>query len=319
MRQRIRSHRTSAKRRLGQWGALFVITIAFWAIAGSSPALADYATCAWHRVSPPYLSVDVVPRGGDSSAILAHHDSAVQLFSGVAGTGLQDCGAATTSNTSYVAITDATSQSQGSVGPFQLDLRNGPFVPGYGDEPGSSDEIEFKVNFGPGFDELGLNASAAASRSIRLGKASQLGSPLINLNAAETDGYDADVTLSGIDKVLIQGSIVNDQLRADGLGQARALPRPFPVPVDINANGGDDTVVGGSASDMLRGDGCICMGSGADSVFGKLGADTLYGGDGNDKLYGGDGNDTLSGGGGQDSCIGGSGSDSFSGCESIQP
>jgi Ca2+-binding RTX toxin-like protein len=250
---------------------------------------------------------------------LAHHDSAVQLFSGVAGTGLQDCGAATTSNTSYVAITDATSQSQGSVGPFQLDLRNGPFVPGYGDEPGSSDEIEFKVNFGPGFDELGLNASAAASRSIRLGKASQLGSPLINLNAAETDGYDADVTLSGIDKVLIQGSIVNDQLRADGLGQARALPRPFPVPVDINANGGDDTVVGGSASDMLRGDGCICMGSGADSVFGKLGADTLYGGDGNDKLYGGDGNDTLSGGGGQDSCIGGSGSDSFSGCESIQP
>jgi VCBS repeat-containing protein len=66
---------------------------------------------------------------------------------------------------------------------------------------------------------------------------------------------------------------------------------------------GDDTLDGGSGSDMLLG------GNGGDSLDGGSGSDLLDGGNGNDTLSGGSGDDLLLGGNGSDSLSGGSGDD----------
>ena len=94
---------------------------------------------------------------------------------------------------------------------------------------------------------------------------------------------------------------------------------------NVIATGGDDTVTGNIADNMLQG------GGGQDSLTGGDGADTLYGQDGNDRLYGGQdgdilvgeqgndlhlgqgGNDTLLGGNGRDALRGGSGNDFLNG------
>ena len=80
----------------------------------------------------------------------------------------------------------------------------------------------------------------------------------------------------------------------------------------IMANGGDDTVYGGTGDDTIdggagqdwifAGDGNDLASGGADndSIWGDLGNDTLYGNDGDDKLIGGGGDDLLTGGTGND-------------------
>ncbi|WP_135501533.1 Hint domain-containing protein [Roseovarius aestuariivivens] len=73
----------------------------------------------------------------------------------------------------------------------------------------------------------------------------------------------------------------------------------------VNANSGDDTMLGGAATDLFEG------GDGNDSLTGAGGADILWGSAGNDTLSGGAGNDTLDGGSGADSILGGDGADSI--------
>jgi Ca2+-binding RTX toxin-like protein len=74
----------------------------------------------------------------------------------------------------------------------------------------------------------------------------------------------------------------------------------------VNCGGGDDTVVGGKASERLYG------GVGNDSLLGAGGKDSLYGDDGNDALFGGRGDDSLVGGMGSDALYGGAGNDRLS-------
>jgi Ca2+-binding RTX toxin-like protein len=111
----------------------------------------------------------------------------------------------------------------------------------------------------------------------------------------------------------------------------------------INAGIGNDSVVGGSASDTLLGDagldtlkggdGADFINGGADGdrIFGDAGLDTLQGGGGDDFIYGGadedrilgedgndyldgnDGNDFISGLGGNDTLLGGAGVDFLDG------
>ena len=69
--------------------------------------------------------------------------------------------------------------------------------------------------------------------------------------------------------------------------------------------GGDDTIVGGIANDLLYGD------DGDDELRGGAGNDLLYGGTGNDWLYGQAGDDTLVGGTGNDHLEGGEGNDTY--------
>ncbi|WP_390914860.1 Hint domain-containing protein [Pseudosulfitobacter sp. SM2401] len=76
---------------------------------------------------------------------------------------------------------------------------------------------------------------------------------------------------------------------------------------DIDAGGGNDTIIGGNGGDTLEG------GSGNDYIDGDYGDDALSGGDGNDTIIGGRGNDTITGGGGDDSLDGGLESDTLIG------
>ncbi|MEQ9639869.1 MAG: FecR domain-containing protein [Alphaproteobacteria bacterium] len=73
----------------------------------------------------------------------------------------------------------------------------------------------------------------------------------------------------------------------------------------INAQGGNDTVIGSAGSDNIIG------GDGNDSLTGNAGNDTLTGNAGNDVLSGGAGNDLLTGGAGVDNVIGGAGNDTL--------
>lgn len=93
----------------------------------------------------------------------------------------------------------------------------------------------------------------------------------------------------------------------------------------IAANGGNDTIWGGSGTDVIAaGDGndlihaggTITLGAGNDTVWGSGARDTIYagsgddlivGGPGHDVIYGGSGNDTLIAGGGTDKIVAGSG------------
>ena len=85
--------------------------------------------------------------------------------------------------------------------------------------------------------------------------------------------------------------------------------------------GGNDTIVGSIANDLLygddgddtmygyEGDDILIGGTGNDNLSGDEGDDQLDGDSGNDVLYGGYGNDTLRGGSGDDRVFGDSGND----------
>lgn len=98
------------------------------------------------------------------------------------------------------------------------------------------------------------------------------------------------------------------------------------------AQGGDDTILGGTGNDTLRGraagdgDGyysdadTIHGGSGNDLIYGGSGPgdtwdsdDTLYGEDGNDRMWGSFGSDLMEGGSGADQLRGQAGDDTLSG------
>ncbi|WP_172633601.1 calcium-binding protein [Sulfuricurvum kujiense] len=91
----------------------------------------------------------------------------------------------------------------------------------------------------------------------------------------------------------------------------------------VDALGGDDTVITGTAADMLHGgsgndtlrssagDDTLYGDAGSDTLYAGIGNDTLSGGDGADTLYGENGNDTLAGNGGNDTLSGGLGNDTY--------
>lgn len=79
------------------------------------------------------------------------------------------------------------------------------------------------------------------------------------------------------------------------------------LPSIAYGNDGNDTLIGGSNDDELRG------GDGDDVLVGRDGDDELHGDYGNDSLSGGDGNDDLRGWYGDDALDGGDGDDYLSG------
>jgi Ca2+-binding RTX toxin-like protein len=84
----------------------------------------------------------------------------------------------------------------------------------------------------------------------------------------------------------------------------------------IQAERGNDVVIGSSGSDYINGgDGndTLSGAAGMDLLEGDRGADTLNGGDNNDQLSGGDDNDTLNGDGGNDQLNGDQGADILNG------
>ncbi len=94
-------------------------------------------------------------------------------------------------------------------------------------------------------------------------------------------------TVANTSLIQVFGQAGNDQISLDEANGA--LPS-----ANLFGGAGNDTLVGGSANDML---------------FGQLGNDTLLGKGGNDFLFGGAGNDTLTGGTGNDQVFGEAGND----------
>ena len=118
-----------------------------------------------------------------------------------------------------------------------------------------------------------------------------------------TDGTDT-ITFSEIERFTltdhddsVDGSVVWDGVGGDNPG------------IDVEAGGGNDTIIGGNGGDTIDG------GTGNDSIYGDYGDDSLIGGDGDDTIHGGTavGNDTILGGDGNDSIDGGSQADTLHG------
>lgn len=211
-------------------------------------------------------------------------------------------------NVATITNTDRISILAGA-GDQELNINwNGQgFRPGVTNEAGDSDEIEFSISLGPGTDELYISLPSIPD-TVRAGKSSgAYVAGRVNLNAAETTGVDADITLVvGIEGVSINGSGGNDILSgAGGAGTGDA----FTIPLTLYGHIGNDTVTGGTASDTLEGaDGndILTGGASGDDINGGPGSDTLKGGSGPDVLYAVDGvlgNDEVYGGTGVDTCL----------------
>jgi Ca2+-binding RTX toxin-like protein len=342
-------------RPLVRWLPALVASAAI-SLAAAPVARADTVACSYLPggfLLPPIVNVQITPDSGPLGGILVVNN---QINAGptTSGGGMH-CGG-TVFNTALIALGDASTGGQGNVHKFSVPVAD--FAPGTPNEPGDSDEIEFGVAFGPGYDTLGLRAPYvnAGPTTIRLGTDGN--HDYINLNAAETTGIDQDMSMEGVDRVVFEAGLgpAADDIR--GIGGAGTGSAPFPIRMVADPFDGNDTVVGGSGDDNFdggKGSDKLIGNNGADDLAGKDQADTEFGGDGSDlllgddgedQLYGGDGDDQgygdagadairagrgrdrlvggpgadlLSGGPGFDTCVGGLGADTFSGCEVTQP
>ena len=221
---------------------------------------------------------------------------------------------ASADDTDTVAIAGSTSAHADDV--FYIDNRsNSPFRPGFTDEPGSSDEIEFSVDFSAGGGNLGItNSIVGVGAPVAI--ETRLGGDAINLNAGESDGIDADVKVQGVDRVFVGGDARADEIAANG--GAGTGGADFRYTVLLEGHEGADRLVGGRKDDRLTGSeggDRLSGGDGDDVGLGGEDGDVVAGGGGRDELFGEDGADVLRGGPGRDHCVGGPGRDVYRGCE----
>ena len=199
-----------------------------------------------------------------------------------------------------------------------------PFSPGFTNEPGSSDEIEFVVNYtDAGSRYLSLENTNDIGTNPNL-VFTVLGGNQINLNAAESDGLDADINVNGMSSGTVEVSVGSFQSGVfldnfvNATGGQGTPETSFSRPVRLGGAGGVDALTGGGKGDLLLGrdDVDLLAGSGGgDRVRGGAGGDSLSGGGGADDLEGGTGADDIDGGSGKDVCRGGPGQDSLKDCE----
>ena len=320
--------------RAGRGRALWTPSLLILApLAAASPASAD-VTCSY-VAGTHTVTVNATPQ------LPAPQFSNTNGNLGLPGV---DCGLATTANTDTVVINDTSADGNMF---FYIIPSGGPFAPGFTNEPGSSDEIEFVVNFGAGGDDVfALDAYAPVNIAA--------GGNLVNLNADEGDGIDADVTLEGVERFSVVGSPGNDLVSGQG---GAGTPGPFAGSLFIQGgNEGDDLLIGGNFQDWISGgegndlllgmggpdapllgftgndvvnggtgsdnyldggdgDDLIVGGPRRDRAYGGLGNDVLKGNKGTDRLFGQDGDDNLIGGPDEDRCSGGPGKDKLKTCE----
>ncbi len=119
----------------------------------------------------------------------------------------------------------------------------------------------------------------------------------VTVNGIGTQNFAA----SAVTKVVFSGGDGDDWFRNNTA-----------VPTQANGHRGNDTLIGGSANDVLRGGEDIDRiygNNGNDSLIGDSGRDFFFGGTGHDSMNGGTGNDRLLGEGGNDSINAGDGND----------
>jgi len=170
-----------------------------------------------------------------------------------------------------------------------LYLDNGGFKPGFTNEPGSTDEIEISVSLGGDSDSFEVFGDDSATDNIVVGKSSAFAAlGQMNLNADETTGIDADLTMIiGIEERIVFGRGGADVISGGG-GAGTGAAADFLLKL-AGGNGGDevtggavhDSIVGGDGPDVLKG------GGGPDFI------DSADGVSGNDQIFGGGGSDTC--------------------------
>jgi Ca2+-binding RTX toxin-like protein len=278
-------------------GAIAGAAVLAMLVVRATPARADSVTCAYDSDTKT-VTVEVTP-SNDFAPDVDVDPSGNIYTSDADDTDIVDCGSATVTNTDTVSITNASTTT--SVGPFYVNLTV-PFAPGFTDEAGSSDEIEFAVDFGPAggvvsfvFGPEPMNVTAGGNK--------------VNLNAAESDGIDADVTLANADLVL-HGTEFADTVDAGGGGAG--VPNA-PLQTDTELYG--DSIVESSPDVLIGGDGrdVVYSEGGDDRIAGGRGNDELHGGAGLDQIDGGPGKDEIAAGGGDDAIDGGGGADDLFG------
>jgi Ca2+-binding RTX toxin-like protein len=228
-----------------------------------------------------------------------------------------------------------------------------PFAPGYTDEEGNSDEIEFIVNLGNDpEDSLTIESEFDNPLNARAGRFTFFGitRTVVNANADETEHIDYDVSMSGVEELRFTGSDEPDVIGAQG-GAGTGAPVTRGVSVNT-ADSGDDITGGLGPDDLDGGARNVCFdcvgtdtikglagkdlitgafdsdhlrgGKGKDTILGLKGHDNLYGQAGNDKvkghrgqdfIKGGPGDDNLNGGPNPDNCQGGPGKDTLKNCD----
>lgn len=192
---------------------------------------------------------------------------------------------ATVANTDKIIV-----NGDGGFQNLTVNIANGGFRPGFTDEPGTSDEIEFEVNLGGQPDSategLAIFGTTAVDK-IDLGQNDAGTVRRVNLNAAEATGIDSDMSVKGIERATVYGDASDDVIRARG--KAGTGPAAFALPLLVYGGHGNDTIKGGNAADGLFGE------QGTDTVYGFGGADTLHLDDGapGDVGYGGTGADAA--------------------------
>jgi Ca2+-binding RTX toxin-like protein len=312
------------------------------AVALCSPALAsaDSVSCSYlpgGSLLPSLVNVQISPTGNFATSIGRGGPGGNEILA--FGDNSADCGPATVNNTDLIAMGDASPKSAGTVLLHYIPVGStAVFEPGQTPEPGNSDEIEMGVSFGPGTDAIGLDAlhGDGAPVTIRMGQGDHA---YINLNAAEADGIDQDVSMEGVDRITFdsvskQGN--DDVIRADG--GAGTGPAPIKIRVFLYGGDGDDVLTGGARADALvggKGRDLLAAGAGRDLIDGGRARDLISGGrtrddlmggggrdlirgqKGKDNIRGGAGSDRLVGGPGTDTCNGGPGHDVLIGCEVI--
>jgi Ca2+-binding RTX toxin-like protein len=258
----------------------------------AGPASADDATCSYDALTKT-VTVSATPAINFAPSIFRDGAGVIRVVD--ADTGTTSCGG-TVANTDTVVINN-TSATQALTGPFYIKFRE-PFAPGATDEPGSSDEIEFEANFGPG-GPLGVDVTFTTS-DPGVPMNVSLGANQINLNADEADGVDAEVTMNGVTEVQVYPGAFDDRIIASGGTGTPEEPTALPI-FACGGFGGNDQIIGGNGNDRL------CGVDGDDYLDGEVltqpspaGADVILGGPGNDTLQGYDGPDLIDGGPGDD-------------------
>lgn len=174
------------------------------------------------------------------------------------------------------------------------------------------------IDAGDGHDRIFVSDGFGAD-TISGGSASDTGSDdlvfsnlsqgvTVTFSGAETGSATDGADTLGFDE--IEGIIGSDH---DDLIDATAVSGDGPYVV---AGDGNDTILGGTGYDDLRGgegNDSILGGEGGNNLEGGGGDDTVIGGSGSDGIYGNTGDDSLSGAGGDDWFSAGSGADTIEG------
>jgi Ca2+-binding RTX toxin-like protein len=224
---------------------------------------------------------------------------------------------------------------------LDIDLGGGPFAPGLTDEGDGSSEIEFQATVDP--VDHGSVAVLGSSGSDHLTAATDTGNgdTLVNLNADEPSGDDADLSIGGAPSFLVvQGRGGDDVISfetdpawsdanlaidaiAGGNGGADTVGCALNGS-QLNGGPGNDTLAcswppGGIVASLARGTVRDRSGSpvdalaGFDGVLGSAANDSIVGNDDRNTLEGQGGDDVLSGGRGDDRLMGRGGDDSLYG------